>query len=465
VFPTERPEVSQPATELFVLPLNESEYLVYAPLRGAALIANAALVRFLQMPDAGERTGEISAEVLAWLRGTGIVGGAAERAPVLQLTGPPRPRVATLLLTSACNLRCAYCYAASGDAPATFMAPETARRAIDFVAANAAEAGALSFEVNYHGAGEPTQHWARLQESHLYARGVAQAKGLRLRSSLTTNGVLSDAQRAWIAAHLDAATVSFDGLPEVQDANRRLASGGGSSASVLTTLRAFDRAGFRYSIRMTATAESLVRLPQSVAFICRRFRPHAIQVEPVYRMGRGRDRASAETAAFIEAFRAARRTSGKAARLLRFSGARVGTVTNRFCGVANDNFCVSPKGNISACYEVADELQPWAERFFYGRPAATESGYDFDERVYTGLRAQTVDRRQYCRGCFAKWHCAGDCFHKSLDSGATEFAGAGRCEIVRELTKDQILEKIADSGSGARFSANDPAGRHQCQRT
>ena len=82
-------------SELFVLPLNESEYLVYAPLRGAALIANAALVRFLQSPDAGERTGDVSAEVLAWLRKAGIVGGAVERAPVTQLTGPPRPHSST----------------------------------------------------------------------------------------------------------------------------------------------------------------------------------------------------------------------------------------------------------------------------------------------------------------------------------------------------------------------------------
>jgi uncharacterized protein len=175
-------------------------------------------------------------------------------------------------------------------------------------------------------------------------------------------------------------------------------------------------------------------------------------------MGRGRDRASAETAAFVEAFRAARRTSGKAARLLRFSGARLGTVTNRFCGVANDNFCVSPGGNVSACHEVADERQPWAERFFYGRPSTTGSGYDFDERVYADLRAQTVDRREYCRGCFAKWNCAGDCFHKSLDAGAAQFEGAGRCEIIRALTKDQILEKIADSGGVWWKDAPRPAG-------
>jgi hypothetical protein len=147
----------------------------------------------------------------------------------------------------------------------------------------------------------------------IYARGVARSRGLELRSSLTTNGVLPAGKRAWIVAHLNSANVSFDGLPEVQDANRRFPSGRGSSDLVLATLRDFDRRGFRYSIRMTVTAESAPRLAQSVAFLCRRFQPRAIQVEPLYRMGRGRDAVNAETEVFIEAYRAARRTSGKAA--------------------------------------------------------------------------------------------------------------------------------------------------------
>jgi uncharacterized protein len=66
--------------------------------------------------------------------------------------------------------------------------------------------------------------------------------------------------------------------------------------------------------------------------------------------------------------------------------------------------------------------------------------------VYTALRAHTVDRLEYCGGCFAKWSCAGDCYHKALHWDPAEFAGAGRCEIVRALTQDQILEKIAASG-------------------
>ena len=421
-----------PHPELFVLPVGEAEYLVYAPLRRAALIGNAALVR--SMRDGG------SPEIAAML------GDDDERAPVARPAGPPRPIAATLLLTNACNLRCRYCYAAAGERPPAFMRPETARRAIDFVAANAVARKARSFEVTYHGAGEPALHWKLLEESHLYARSVAKANGLRLRSSLTTNGALAADKRAWIVGHLDSANVSFDGLPEVQDANRRFPSGRGSSDIVLATLRAFDSAGFRYSIRMTVTAGTAPRLAQSVAFLCRRFRPRAIQAEPMYRMGRGREEEEAETAVFIEAYRAARRTSRKAARLLRFSGARLGTVTNRFCGVANDNFCVSPAGNVSACHEVADEGQPFAERFFYGRPAAGTSGFEFDPEVYEGVRAWTVDRLEYCAGCFAKWSCAGDCYNKALHWNAAEFAGAGRCEIVRALTKDQILEKIAASG-------------------
>ena len=57
-----------------------------------------------------------------------------------------------------------------------------------------------------------------------------------------------------------------------------------------------------------------------------------------------------------------------------------------------------------------------------------------------------MENREFCQDCFAKWHCAGDCLHKSVSSGSVEFQGSDRCNITRELVKDLILEKIADAG-------------------
>lgn len=128
-----------------------------------------------------------------------------------------------------------------------------------------------------------------------------------------------------------------------------------------------------------------------------------------------------------------------------YSAARVGTITNHFCGVAQDNFCLSPAGNVSACFEAFSEDNPFADVFFYGESGP--QGFSFDMDALDRLRGSGVEHRSFCDGCFAKWNCAGDCCRKSLASnGRGEFAGSQRCHITRELVKDQLLARIADSG-------------------
>jgi len=195
----------------------------------------------------------------------------------------------TLFLTTACNLRCTYCYASAGNATPKFMTLETARRGIDFVAANAAQRRSPYFEVGYHGGGEPTVHWPVLTASFDYAREKAAELQLELRSSVATNGVLSGPQIDWIVAHVGGVSLSCDGLPTVHDECRRTASGSGSSARVIHTLRRFDEAKFPYGIRLTVTAEHIGTLADSVEFLSSEFHPSSIQIEPVYLLGRGRE--------------------------------------------------------------------------------------------------------------------------------------------------------------------------------
>ena len=203
------------------------------------------------------------------------------------------------------------------------------------------------------------------------------------------------------------------------------------------------------------TADQVDRLPESVEYICRHANPRAIQVEPAYRMGRWRDAPSAETRAFIERFREARQLARGYGHELVYSAARVGLLTNHFCGVSRDSFALSPDGKVSACYEVFSEDSRHAGRFFYGTPSQS-GGYRFDMPRLERLRDLSVEHKPYCQGCFAKWHCAGDCHHNAMGAGpAAEFAGSDRCHITRALTRDQILERIA-AGGGLAWCEQEP---------
>ncbi len=437
------------SAEVFYVPLEDSKYIVYAPARRSAFVGNRELVQLMEQIESGALgdSNGLDPSLFDLLRALDIVGAGPEIQPSTDCHGDPEPVSVTLLLTTACNLRCTYCYASAGGASPQFMTLETAKSGIDFVAANAVRRRTPHFEVGYHGGGEPTMHWRVLTESWDYAHAKVAELNIELHSSLATNGLLSDERVDWIISHLTGASLSCDGLPDVHDRCRRTPSGEGSSAHVIRTLRRFDAAKFSYGVRLTVTAEHISMLPASVEFLCSEFHPSAIQVEPVYLLGRGAREASAESDEFIAAYRVAAGRAAAYGRQIRFSGARLDALTNHFCGASQDNFCLSADGNVTACYEAFAEDNLYAGVFFYGRPAANSAGYVFDHHVLGHLRDQAVEKRDYCRQCFAKWGCGGDCYYKWLVlTGGGEFRGSARCHVIRELTKDLILEKIAASG-------------------
>jgi uncharacterized protein len=327
------------------------------------------------------------------------------------------------------------------------MSLETSRKGIDFVARNAADLGAQCFEIGYHGGGEPTANWRVLTASFDYAKEKASELGLDFRATSASNGFFTTRQIDWIISHLHGVSLSFDGLPWIHDKHRVTASGNGSSKTVMHTMRQFDDAQFSYGIRMTVTREAIPYLPDCVDYIVRNFHPARIQVEPAYQLGRGASEPSAETEQFIEHYRNAQERARACGFEIRFSAARQDVITNHFCGITEDSFSLSPDGNVSACFEVFAEDRPYADLFFYGVPSADAEGFVFDMERLKVLRSATVENRPFCNGCFAKWHCAGDCYHKFLAvNGRSEFCGSDRCHITRELTKDQILDQIASSG-------------------
>ncbi len=437
------------SAELFTIPLEQNRHIVYAPLRRAAFVANASVVNFLADLKAGcyDQSADPDGSLAEFLRRLEILDAGPEQLPITEFSGDPEPTTVTLFLTTACNLRCTYCYASAGDTPTKYMPLEVAKRGIDFVAGNAAKRQAPYFEIAYHGGGEPSVNWRVMTESLDYAKQRAAALGLEVRAGSATNGVMNDAQIDWVIANLNSVNVSFDGLPSAHDRHRLTVLGQGSSHLVMHTIRRFDEANFPYGLRVTVTHDQIANLPDSIEFICANFRVEQIQVEPAYQLGRWTTAPTAETEDFIAAYREAQQRAHRYGREISYSAARLGALTNHFCGVSQDSFALSPDGNVSACYETFSEDNPWAKVFFYGAPEKEAGKYRFNLPVLNNLRGLAVQHREFCQGCFAKWTCAGDCYHKALTiSGDEEFQGSDRCHITRELTKDQILEKIATAG-------------------
>ena len=122
----------------------------------------------------------------------GLVDGEPEQLPLTNFQGTPKATNLTLFLTTACNLRCTYCYASAGDTPLRSMSLETACRGVDYVAANAAATESRRFTMVYHGGGEPTVNWSTLTRSFDYAQAKADELDLDLTAASATNGVLRD---------------------------------------------------------------------------------------------------------------------------------------------------------------------------------------------------------------------------------------------------------------------------------
>lgn len=296
------------SAELFVIPV-DGRYLVYAPLRQAAFLGNAAVVNQIADLQAGLTLAQPPPDpgLLSLLRELQIVDGGEEQPPSSNYTGDPQPTEVTLFLTTECNLRCTYCYASAGDTPVKRMSLDVARRGIDFVLGNALALGQSEISIAYHGGGEPSVNWNTLTGSFEYACERAASHGVQVRALLATNGVMSDRKIDWIIEHLEGVSLSYDGLPEVHDANRLTVLGTGSSDHVEHTIRRFDAAGYPYGLRLTITREHIPRIAEAVRYICTQFHPTRIQIEPAYQLGAGARPRPPKRAGLLRGFERPRR--------------------------------------------------------------------------------------------------------------------------------------------------------------
>ncbi len=417
----------------------EDAYIIYRPLRHLAFVGNKGLVRYIKQRLANGGEGQTAPKVEEFLE---AIDFWAPDPPVEQqatILSEYMPSQAVLLMTTACNLSCIYCYAHAGESQRQDMSVELAKAVIDQAYENAQQAGRQWFGLTFHGGGEPTMNWETLVAATEYAR----QKDLPCDVSMSTNGMWTDEQRHWIVEHFTGLSLSFDGIPRVQNAQRPRPDGSGSFAAVMETIAVLDEKELPYGIRMTVTPEFFATLPESIAFVCEHTKCARMQVEPTYKWARGdySQPGPGEGDRFAQAFLDAFEVAAREGRQLYYSGARPWVIAPTFCTAPSEALVVTPAADIVTCFEVTGRNHPLASNLMIGHVSVAD-GVDIQFGKLAAFFESQQQRRQGCRDCFCYWHCAGDCVVRcALKQQPSR--RQGRCAVNRRITRELIARYVA----------------------
>jgi len=183
-------------------------------------------------------------------------------------------KTVTFLLTTRCNLNCAYCY---GNRKADYKTLDLgfAKR----VLCDYAEMGELS-RIRFSADGEPAT------EMELLKKIFYEAKRLNpdVLAEIITNGTFNEDTAKWLAENLDYIYISADLLPESHDKCRLTITGNPSSPSILKNLEFLQKISdkrARIGIRATITKYNIEQQKEAVDFYYDNFGVDVFWVMPI----------------------------------------------------------------------------------------------------------------------------------------------------------------------------------------
>jgi len=311
-----------------------------------------------------------------------------------------------------CNLRCEYCFAATGDfgTGRKAMPPETAKRAIDFVIARSK--GRRNIEVDFFG-GEPLMAMETVKQTVEYARSIEKEHGKEFRFTITTNGVLlNEETAAYINKEMSNCVLSLDGRKETNDLRRKTVSGGGSYDIIVPKFQQVveNRTG-DYYLRGTFTRDNFDSFSQDVMHMAQLGFKN-VSVEPV--VGAENDPYSlreADLPAICTEYEklALELLKNPEINFFHFNvdleqGPCV-IKRLRGCGAGCEYVAVTPEGDIYPCHQFVGN-----EDFKLGNL----HDHSFDMGLSEQFAGLNVYSREACQGCWAKFYCSGGCSASNL---------------------------------------------------
>lgn len=321
-----------------------------------------------------------------------------------------------------CNIRCGYCFAAQGafDGHRTLMSYEVGVKALDFLIRNSGNRRQL--EVDFFG-GEPLMNFETVKRLVAYGRELEKLHNKVIRFTLTTNGVLLDADKiAYINAEMHNVVLSLDGRREVNDRLRKTITGEGTYDMIVPKFKDMvaSRGGKSYYVRGTFThlgkdfSKDVLHLAElgfdqvSVEpVVAPKDQPYALQDSDIQELCQEYE-VLAEKMLEKEA-----RGEGFNFFHFQIDLNRGPCVIKRVlgCGAGAEYLAVTPEGELYPCHQ------------FVGMPefrlGTVEPDSKIDGEIVKAFAAATVYTKEECQGCWAKFYCSGGCHANAWHENGT----------------------------------------------
>jgi len=341
----------------------------------------------------------------------------------------------TLSLTSNCNLRCKYCYAYAGDTHKS-IPWETIQQAIEISIEANRRIGKKTFKLLFHGGGEPTIEWKKLQKA---TELVKHLWGGLTRFSVVTNGTLiTDEKAKWLKENNFRITVSLDGPKDVHDLQRVKANGEGSFDDCLRGMMFLKKHHINFGIRATITQNNLHRIKELLliakAFHC------GLKVEPLTLTGRATEEmVGISYQEFFLAFNDAKDFADQLD--IRFTSTYSHTIKTKteFCSGNGEMFCILPDGQVSSCTRVTRSQDELSDRFIIGK-IDSDGDLLLDYEKIAFLRDLSIQNFEQCQDCFAKWYCTGGCHHTRLSNNGN--MSEEHCLLIKAMLFNILITKL-----------------------
>ncbi|MEM6533968.1 MAG: radical SAM protein [Myxococcota bacterium] len=334
---------------------------------------------------------------------------AGVRAAVTQVTRTPQLSRLQIELTRRCNLRCSYCYNASGPKVTETLDFELAQQ----ILTDAADLGCIHLDVT---GGEPLLHpkWKEL---------LRHARELGFVMTLHTNGVSVKRTAVELLAEIGLRIVQLSAdshLPELHD---RIRGRNGALNATIQAQKSLREAGLHTRIALMAHRHNLHTLPEAVAW----FRGElgvSVIIDRIVHVGKEVDARTGVTAAeFYEAVVPILDKDG----VSRICGESdtIGSVVEPHCGIGHSFVYVTSAAEAAICPTMTSRDKP----IFSGPNLREVSLSDawYDSPYFAQYRLLNCENTSVCP---AASQCGGGCRSNAyLEWGALDSPDLVSCNV------------------------------------